>query len=76
MDLPDDVAKSHPAPRNDGDGIQVVVDAVEVPVHLSIRTTERYRVTGDQSDWATGSMSCAYLGIELIRPCRVPHPRK
>ena len=46
VDLPSNVAKSHPAPRNDGDGIQVVVDAVEVPVHLSIRTTERCKVIG------------------------------
>ena len=46
VDLPGDVAKSHPTPRNDGDGIQVVVDVVEVLIHLSIRTTERCRVIG------------------------------
>ena len=46
VDLPSDMAKSHPAPRNDGDWIQIVVDAVEVPVHLSIHMTERCRVIG------------------------------
>ena len=46
VDLPSDVAKSHPAPRNDRDGIQVVVDAIEIPVHLSIRIIEGWRVIG------------------------------
>ena len=44
VDLPGGVAKSHPALWNDG--IQVVVDAVEVSVHLSIRAKERCRVIG------------------------------
>ena len=59
------MAVSHPAPWHDGYGIQVVVDAVEVSVHLMV---------SDQSDRVYGCVTCACLGIEPIRPRRVPDP--
>jgi hypothetical protein len=38
-----DVAVSHPTSRDDGYGIQVVVDAVGIPVHLFIRQQKEKR---------------------------------
>jgi hypothetical protein len=40
------VAVSHPASWDDGYGIQVVVDAVEVPVHLFVRQRKEISPTG------------------------------
>lgn len=49
VDLPSDVAVSQPASWNDGHGIQVVVDAVEVPAQLW---------GGDQPNRVSGHESC------------------
>lgn len=46
VDLSGDVAVSHTTSWYDGYGIQVVVDAVEVTVHLLVRQ----RMGSDQSD--------------------------
>ena len=62
MDLSTDVAVPHPTPRYDGDGIQVVVYTVKVPIHLHKKSVK----------WDMAKYHVARLGIEPTSPRRVP----
>ena len=68
VDLSSDVAVSHPAAGHDGDWVQIMVDTVEVPVHLD----KKQKVASGQSDWSLGKYRVLALELNQLAHAGFP----